>query len=193
MTKYISITFITGFLTLNVFAQNKERVIGVYRSSLDFISGKLSYSIDCSGRKNRIKLNDLFFNPFISIHLNDSSFNIPRKTLFGYKTCNDQIYRFMGNTELLLLNPREEISIYKFSNPKISEGAKINVTNKYFSMPGDSSLQKLTIANLKRAFMGNNRFQTLIDLNFKYNMELGTYDAENHIYKINFLLRQSVN
>ncbi|MEO8765600.1 MAG: hypothetical protein ABI416_14975 [Ginsengibacter sp.] len=183
----------SSFLLSNLVAQTSEKIIGVYENHNDFDSGKLSYAIDCNIGKNKIILNDLLNKSYITIKRNDSVYKIRKKTLYGYETCGTQVYRFNGKRELLLLNPGEEILIYKLLNARIADDSKINVTNKYFCINDSSSPEKLTIKNLKNAFTGNDKFRRLVDANFKYNMELGTFDNENHIFKINSLLKESMH
>ncbi len=190
MKKDFFISLLFGFLSANLFAQKAERVIGIYKSASDFTFGKLSYLMNCDSKKNIIRLDNLFNKPYITIQQNNSSYKILKKTLYGYKTCNNQLYIFYKRKELLLLNQGEEIMLYKNLYTKIHEGSRINVTNKYFSVGVNNSVQLLTIKNLKNAFPGNLKFQSLIDKNFKYNMDLGTVDSGG-TFKINSLLKQS--
>ena len=192
MKKKICFSLFLGLLTLNLLAQKDERVIGVFKTGDDFNEGKVSFLIDCKSKKNRIKLNDFFCKPYITIKQNDSSYKILKSTLYGYKTCNNQIYRFDNKKELLVLNQGEQILIYKQLNTKVREDARINVTNKYFSTESNNSIQKLTIKNLKASFPNNTNFQHLIDGSFQYNTDLGGFDNINKMYKINWFLKLSM-
>ncbi len=63
-----------------------------------------------------------------------------------------------------MLNREESIVIYYNFVPRHSVG-RTNVTNYYFSIGIDGTVQNLTIKNLKEAFTDNTKFQELIDKN----------------------------
>ena len=101
------------------------------------------------------------------------------------------MYRFLKKKELLLLNQEEEILIYEQPLPKPLTGGTTNVTNYYFSVGKEGEVQMLTIKNLKIAFYDNKKFLALVDKNFKYNLDLATFDKNSKTYEINWLLRQT--
>ena len=183
------ILFLLGF-TISLYAQKGERVIGIFKTGKDFSEGKISFQIDCSSKENKILLNDFFMRKYITVKQNDSSFHLLKDSIWGFKNCNHQVYRFLHKKELLFLNQNEEILIYKHIVSKPPLG-RTNVTNYYFSMGKEGEVQSLTIKNLKSAFNRNEKFKSLIDNNFKYNTDLAAYDKTNKMYKINWLLKQT--
>ena len=183
----IALLFQTVSLTL---IAQKERVRGIYKTSDDFIKGKLSFDNNCKSTK--IRLNDFFMQPYITIRGNDSSLKILKNDVFGYRNCNNEIFRFKGKRELLLLNPGASILIYKLQNNNPPAGSRTNVTNYYFSLGVNSPVEKLTIKNLKKTFPANLSFHHLIDENFKYNTDLAGFDKPKNIFKINLLLEESL-
>jgi len=189
--KYRSIIFTLLFqiISFTVIAQ-KERVRGIYKTSDDFISGNLSFDNNCSNNNTRIRLNDFFSKKYITVKKGDSSLKFLKNDIFGYRNCNNEIFRFKAKIELFLLNAGEQILIYKHIVSKPPTG-RTNVTNYYFSVGISSPLQKLTIKNLKGAFPANLTFHNRIDENFKYNTDLAAFDEANKIYKINLLLKES--
>ena len=191
MRKIIFSSTLSLLLALHLFAQRGEKITGIYKNKNDFTEDKLSYPVECNETKNSIRVNDLFNKPYVIVKYNGNTYAILKKTFYGYKNCKEERYVFYENKELLLLNRGEEIAIYKNENTRIREGARINVTNKYFMVEGENKIQKLTISNLKNAFPSNKKFQQLVDENFKYNTDLGAYDATNHIFKITYLLNES--
>ena len=177
-------------LAVNLFAQKGERVIGIFKTGKDFKEGNLSYIMDCNSKKNKILLNDLFNKKYITVKQNDNSYNLFKNSIYGYESCNKDVYRFLNKKELLLLNQDEEILIYKHFVSKPPTG-RTNVTNYYFSIGKEGEVKELTIKNLKNAFHSNPEFVALIDKNFKYNMDLAAFDKSNKIYRINELLKQT--
>ena len=176
-------------VSLTLIAQ-KERVRGIYKTSDDFIKGILSFDNNCKSTK--IRLNDFFMNPYITVRENNSSLTLLKSDVFGYRNCNNEIFRFKGKRELLLLNPGGQILVYKLTNNNPPAGSRTNVTNYYFSLGVNSPVEKLTIKNLKTAFPANLSFHHLIDENFKYNTDLAGYNKPNDIFKINQLLEESL-
>lgn len=178
------------FLSITMFAQKGERIMGIFKTGEDFRKGKLSYAIACTSKKSKILLNDFFVKKYITVKQNDSSFHFFKDSIWGYEKCNKEVFRFLHKKELLLLNPSEEILIYKHILSKPTSG-RTNVTRYYFSLGKLAGVQSLTFKNLKAAFSSNEKFKSLIAKNFKYNTDLAWYDDTNKMYKINLLLKQS--
>lgn len=191
MKKKIYLSLFVTLFSGGLVAQKGDRIIGVFATGKDFRESKLSYIIDCNSNNNKIRLNDFFCQPYLTIKQNGNKLKILKASLYGYQTCNKKIYRFNNKKELLLLNQGQQILIYKQLNTKVREGARINITNKYFSTDSNNSLQKLTIKNIKAAFPDNTKFHRLIDNYFKYNTDLGSFDNVTKMYKINWLLQES--
>jgi len=165
--------------------------MGIFKSAGDFANGKLSFITGCNPGKNPILLNELFNKRYITIRQNDTCFKLLKKRLYGYQTCNGKVYRFFNKKELLLLNPGEEILIYKLALSKPLTGGTTDITDYYFSVDNNGEVYLLTIKNLKQAFNGNLQFQALVSKNFKYNSRLASYDYNHGLYKINWLLKQT--
>lgn len=92
-----------------------------------------------------------------------------------------------------LINPGEQISIYKFMHPSHSPKEAGNYADKYFFTSGSSdTLQELTKTNLKKAFPENHSFHDALDANFTKDSELTNYDEFHKIYKVNRLLENSL-
>jgi hypothetical protein len=187
MKKGIYITLFFLMLAFKLLAQN-ERVYGIFRTAEDFIEGKPNFEIDCRQTRTKIKLNDFFEKPYLTVKDNDSSYNFYKRDIYGYLTCSNEVYRFQNKKELLLLNKPEQIFIYEYSI-KPREG-KTNATNYYFSLGAKGIIQKLTTKKLKAAFPLNKNFQLLIEKSFRYNTELASFDDEHKMYRINFLLKK---
>jgi hypothetical protein len=189
MKKRIFSLAVFYLLSIALHAQKSSRVKMLYKTDLEFVTGKPSFNFDCNA-KNKILLNDFFFKSYVSVRDGDSVYKYPKNRLYAYQTCTGQLFRFLNKKELLLLNKEEEILIYKHLVSKPPTG-RTNVTNYYFSMGSEAEVQSLTIKNLKAAFSKNERFKLLIDNHFKYNTDLAAFDETNQMYKINWLLKQT--
>lgn len=185
----ITIALLFQIVSLTLIAQ-KERVRGLYKSSNDFVNGNLSFDNNC--KTTKIRLNDFFMQSYITVKVDDSSLKLLKSDVFGYRNCNNEIFRFKGKRELLLLNTNGQIFIYKLPNNNPPAGSRTNVTNYYFSFGANSPVEKLTIKNLKNTFPANLSFHHLIDENFKYNTDLAGIDKPNNIFRINLLLNESL-
>jgi hypothetical protein len=187
--------FFTGLVVViflfQSFAQKGESIKGLFMSAEDFSEGKLSFAQNSNSKGNKILLNDLFNKKYITVKQNDSSYRFLKSSIYGFEEYDGDIYRFLGKKELFLLNKEDTILIYKWILPRKPADARINATNYYFSIGKEGVLKKLTIKNLKNAFITNTKFQVLIDRNFKYNTDLAEFDKVNKLYKINYLLKES--
>src|SRR5215203_1161826 len=105
---YVIFFCLTSFFA---YSQKGERIKGIYKTRNDFVNGKLSFVIDCNSKKNRIKLNDFFIQPYITIKKGDSTHRLLKKDIYGYQMCNNKVYRFNNKAELVSLNKNEPILI----------------------------------------------------------------------------------
>jgi len=158
---------------------------GVYLSASDFAAGKLTYEINCSTETHKIKLNEFLNKDYITVVHNKEPHKLQKKEIFGYKDCNNQAYRFSENNHYVILNPTEEILLYKHT----IEGSKNQqaVTHYYFSLTASGRVQKLTLTNLKSTVPNNHKFHDALDAEFKTDDELATYDTFHKMYKLNRL------
>jgi|APTNR8051073442_1049403.scaffolds.fasta_scaffold00018_215 hypothetical protein len=167
-----------ALVSLNAFSQES----GVYMSASDFASGKLTYAINCSTEKHKIKLNEFLNRSYITVVHNGESHNLTKKEIFGYKDCDGVAYRFINDGHFVILNPSEEILIYKHT-----KGASKNqqaVTHYYFSLGGSDTVARLTLENLKKLFPENHKFHDALDAAFKSDDELAAYDSFHKMYKV---------
>ncbi len=191
MIKPICNIFLLLVLTFHLYAQKGNKVVVVYKTAIEFSSAKPSLILACNS-KNKILLNDFFNKSYITIKQGDSSYQLFKKSIYGYQTCNSQVFRFFNKKELLLLNKEEKILIYKHLVSKPPTG-RTNVTNYYFSFGKEGEVQKLTFKNLKSRFKNNPDFLDLINNAFKYNTDLATFDDIHKTYAVNLLLNKSEN
>jgi hypothetical protein len=176
-------SFIILFFAFTLIAS--AQTSGIYLTASDFASGKLAYSIDCSKEKHKIKPNEFLNKNFITVIHNKQSHDLLKRDIFGYKDCSDVAYRFVGNSHYTILNPTEEILLYKHT--LIGSKNQPAQTHYYFSLSGSGEVLKLTLTNLKSAIPDNHKFHDALDIEFKSDDELTDYDSFHKIYKINRL------
>lgn len=176
-------------LCLNLYSQKGSRVNILYKTETEFTNGRPSFAFECKS-KNKILLNDFFIKNYVTVKEGDSTYKFLKRNLYGYQTCNGQVYRFLNKKELLLLNNDKEILIYRHPITKPPLG-RTNVTNYYFSIGKNGKVLKLTFNNLKESFADNTIFLGLIESEFKYNTDLAGYDEKIKKYRVNVLLEKS--
>lgn len=172
-----------------LYAQKGSKVKCLYKDAAEFINDSPSFDFECKS-KNKILLNDFFIKNYVTVKESDSTYKFPKSSLYGFQTCNGQMYRFLNKKELLLLSDNEEVLIYRHQVAKPPAG-RTNVTNYYFSVGKNGRLLKLTFKNLKESFAYNTVFLSFIESEFKYNTDLAGYDERLKKYRVNVLLQKS--
>jgi len=179
-TRFTLLSFFS-LTTLFAFAQNS----GVYLSASDFASGKLTYEINCATEKHKIKLNEFLNQDHITVVHDKQPHKLLKKEIFGYKDCDNLTYRFADKSHYAILNPTEDILLYKHSIEG-SKNQKAEV-HYYFSVSGAGEMQALTLMNLKKAFPENHKLRDALDAGFKSDDQLSQYDSFHKMYKVNRL------
>ena len=169
------------FGTINFFSVYAQQdSSGVYLTASDFKNRHLVYAINCNTQKHKIKLKEFFSRPFIVMVHNDSSYTLPKNEIYGYRACDGVSYRFVDEKVYKILNPFEPIVIYRYFVYILH-----NPVNDYFFSKGNAVIvEELTKANLKRAFPDNHKFHELLDLSFKDELSLTSYDKRKKVYKL---------
>ncbi len=184
-TRYILLSLFS-LTTLFAFAQNS----GVYLSASDFASGKLKYEINCSTEKHKIKLNEFLEKPYITVFHDNKSHELQKKEIFGYKDCNGSVYRFVEQHHYVVVNPTENILLYK--HVIVASKNQQEAIHYFFSNGSAGNVQELTLTNLKSTFPENHKFHDALDSNFKSDGDLAEYDSFHKIYKVNRLYSGSL-
>jgi hypothetical protein len=189
MQRIVSIIILIAIFSFPVNGQIDSS--GIYKTADDFVAGKLTFGGNHKMDKHRLLLNNFFNRPVITIRHNDTAYKISRSDIYGYRLQNGAEYRIASRHDLRILNAAEYIIIYRRDVTHPPSG-KTNVTNYYFSVGPYSSVQSLTIKNIKNAFSSNQLFVDEINGLFKYNTELATYDKQHNMYLINWILKKSM-
>jgi len=169
---------------------------GIYKTAGDFQQRQLSYAINCKTEKHKINPNVIFKGSEVKVKHDGTTYDLKKSEVFGYRACDGQEYRFADDKEYKILNPGEPLTIYMYQHPAhsgkdVSKG--LYKPEYYFSTKGDASLRALTKANIKALYPENHKYHDALDATFKYDEELYAYDSFHKMYKLNWILKETVN
>lgn len=185
MKKIIVLSVILIVLSFVTYAKQG----GVYLSATDFRNEKMTYVTDCSINKSNIKLNLLFDRPHFTVTHDGQSNRLQKTDIFGYKACDGDTYRFVGKRRYSILNPTEEILLYRFETIA-SKNQKPQIFYK-FSKFANHEVYDLTIKNLKIHFPNNPKFHDQLTAVFNSDKDLTNYDSFYNMYQVNRIYRNS--
>jgi hypothetical protein len=175
-------------------AQGKTSVTGgLYLTANDFQQQKLTYEIDCSNGKDKIKANGFFGSSTGYVLSKGEKHEFNKKEVYGYRTCENKNYRFYNGETYLLIDTAGFYVYYQYKSEENTKGKGLIKKDEYFfSKSANDGLQLLTADNLKNSFPGNHRFHYAIDANFKSDNDLIAYDSFQKVYKIKYLYNESI-
>lgn len=163
---------------------------GIYLNLVDYQKQKLTYEINCNNEKHKIKLNEFFNKPYITVVHDGKKYTHQKKDIYGFRDCNNKVYRFFGNDEYQLEESSGIVIYSKTRNETQNKGFTV-VKDYYFSSSPGGEIGRLTIGNIKRAFPDNHKFHDMLDVNFK-NGDASLYDDFHKMFKVNHLLQMSL-
>lgn len=170
------------------FAQ-KDRS-GIYMNLTDYQNHKLNYEIDCNKEKHKIKLNEFFNKPYITVVHEGKKYTHQKNDIYGFRDCDNKNFRFFKNAEYQVEESDKIIIYSKERNETQGKGFKI-VQEYYFSSTPGSEIMPLTVANLKNTFPDNHKFHDMLDENFK-DGDAAAYDNFHKMFKVNHLYQMSL-
>ncbi len=92
-----------------------------------------------------------------------------------------------------VINPGEPITIYKYHHLSHSPKEAEKYAPKYFFTTSSSDvLQELTKMNLKKTFPNDHAFHDALDVNFREDKELISYDDFHKMYKLSRVYNTTV-
>jgi hypothetical protein len=157
---------------------------GVYLTANDFMAGKLCYACTSRSMSKGSYYNLLAKSHFFIIQPDYAWWRIDKEEVFAIKGCEAEVVRIFQGTNFYLLNPGENIPIYKEVMYAVGKGNTTRV--KYcFSRSPVSEILGLTIENLKAAFPDNNQFGDAIDAHFKDDSDLYAYNDMIKSFELN--------
>jgi hypothetical protein len=175
-------------------AQGKTSVTGgLYLTSNDFQQQKLTYEIDCSNSKDKIKTNGFFGSSTGYVLSKGEKHEFNKNKVYGFRNCENKNYRFYNGEAYLLVDTADFYIYYQYRPEENIKGKGLIKKDEYFfSKNANDDLQLLTIENLKNSFPANHRFHYALDANFKSDKDLIAYDNYQKIYKVKYLYNESV-
>lgn len=185
-----AIALIVGWMCVCITVQ-AQKAVGIYRSPQDFQNGKLTFTkLNDSSCKIRIRSASL--KRKIKIKCGKTIHYLSKDSTYGYRDKYGTVFRFFDGREYTLMNPGEEIQLYKLqlSNHTKYEPA---VVGYYFSRNPAAAIYQLTQRNILVVFSDNKRFTDLIEIRYRNDGELIEYDTYRGKYKLNRLLELSKN
>jgi hypothetical protein len=182
MISYISIIL---FSVISVSAQ------GIYKSSYDFMEGKLAYAKQSPGDKHAIRTDLPFKQSVVKVVTANETVHLEKSDVYGYKDKHNRNFRFYNNANYKILDAAA-FFIYSREVNVVKGKTKTRETKYYFSADADSPVIDLTISNLKNVFFANREFHDLVDLQFRNDAELARFDPFYNEYKIRSLYEKSL-
>ena len=158
--------------------------IGIYLSGNDLRNGKLIHSKE---ENCKIKLNDVFYKPYVLVKTGGSEQKIFKDSIFGYRDKQNISYRFFNKDIYTILNPGEDLLLYSKESLSITKGSPI-IKKYYFSKDTGSPIWELSFSNLKTVFHDNTAFCDLLNTYFNATNDFVIHDESHRIYELNSLL-----
>lgn len=149
-------------------------VQGVYLTFEDFKINHLSFTRQL-GKNYKLHLNELFNKETLNITIGDSTYQLRKELLYGYRDQNNRVFRFYNHSDYRIINPSEDILLFcKFSIGGYKNAQTI--VHYYFSKDASSAIIPLTKWNLKNAFPNDTVFHEFLDMRFSADQDLIGYD-----------------
>lgn len=190
--KIISIVLAGSLSALTFTAFSQKDSSGIYMTANDFKNKNLSFAVNSKTEKHKINA-DIFLNDEdIKVKHHDTTYTFKKSEVYGYKTLAGKTIRLYDNKELEVLNPDEQILIYKYTiTTQQPKATPVVMVRYFFTRDAANPPVELTKDNLKKASPENHKFHDALDENFKTDEELISYDKFHHAYKLNWLLQET--
>ena len=171
------------------------RCSGIFLTAEDYAANKLSYPVNCNSPHDKIKAGDFIARHYIIIKINGRKTKLKKDSIFGYRNCKQQNFRFSKNdnrTYRILEN--KSLIIYTADVRDYSPDGKtfVLIPAYFFSKTIDSGIFPLNVNNLEKAFPGNIKFHDLLEVEFAGGNPVSAYDPEHQMYKVNYLFLESL-
>ena len=176
------------FYALPLFAISQPLRSGIFLTAEGFVKNELHYSVDCSVENLKFRKTDSSSKDYIIVIRADSTFQLEKKNIFGYRDCKGDSYRFIDGVAHLILNPTEYILIYR---SEIPTGHGTNA-RYFFSRGSSGEVKSLSKRNIRTIFAENADFNRKVDLVFGRRLSLAAYDKLYGIYIINWVYNNTV-
>ncbi|MDN3547692.1 hypothetical protein [Mucilaginibacter aquaedulcis] len=168
-----------GFSVANAQSNTPD---GIYIKSADIAKHEVSFPINPVNKSDKIVLNNFFNGGHIQVTNNGRKKEMNKKEIFGYRY-QQQDYRLFNNTPYKIIDTS---GFYLYSHEQLAPQGKGYITVKvlYFSLNPDGKLFKLTLDDLYKAFINNDKFRYALESEFHTNDDLTVYDSYARMYKV---------
>lgn len=161
---------------------------GLCFNAAEMKTKKFTYTEKC-----KLHLHEWPYKDYVTVLCNKTKKRLSKDSLYAYRDAQGTLYRFFEKEIYEIVNPNEDLLLYKRSvlsaNAKNAEGEEVF----YFSVTDASPPIKLSLYNLEKAFAANSLFCAYLELHFKDDSALNEYDHEHKTYKLNRLYQLSKN
>ncbi|MBO9732671.1 MAG: hypothetical protein J7623_28770 [Chitinophaga sp.] len=180
MKQFLTTLLMAGALSPVMAGIGHQKTGGLYLSMNDYLADHRYYAY------SNMKLHTR--KPYLSIRADNGKMQVPRDSIFAVTLRDGKTYRLLGHTSYEILNRNARLLLYK---RKIMTAVKTFPRDnfQYYFSVGDGPLQELTGWNLKNAFSGRKALPDQLDVNFRQDSDLMSYDSFHHMYKLEWLLQ----
>ncbi len=170
-----------GFLGGANYVKGVPGNCGVYSSEHDRRSGTLSLAIDCKAEDHRITTGFVREHSAIKIVRESETHSFLRRDIYGYRDCNGNEYHFFKGKSFELINPGDEIPIYR----TYSQRGKQRVA-RYFFTSTNGDILALKLDNFRDVFSDEPVFLEKLHILARNDFQLTRY-----LYLINLVWSNS--
>ena len=188
-TKYITALI----LLLATLYQTASAQAGIYLYWQDYKEGKLNYPVDCRKKSEKIKVHTFDAKSYIEIVQHDKKIQLSKDSIYGYRDCNGKDFRIVKDyCHTYQIVENKSIVIYTTEVIEV-KGKYCRIVPKFcFSNGLDANVLPLTFDNLEMVFPGNNKLRELLKTEFSSEYNIADYDKNHNMYKVNFLINESL-
>ncbi|MEQ9469000.1 MAG: nuclear transport factor 2 family protein [Ekhidna sp.] len=190
--KYYIFLLLPYFLNAVAFGQSNEEIrSGIYLNVQAYENDQLTYEIDCSSEKHKIKPNTHKKRGSFRVVHNKQKIDLNKEEVYGYRDCKGRDFRFENNVSYEIIFIGHLILYSNYVDDGLDENGNMRRKKVYFfSKLLSSDIIPLSVENLKNAYPNNHKFHDLIDTNFSSG-SITAYDDFHDTYKVNRYLALS--
>ena len=175
-----------AFSSTVVFSQKKDAISsGIYLSVHDYDNNQLSYEIDCSSEKHKIRPNTHKKGGAFRVVHNKQKIDLRKEDVYGYRDCKGKDFRFENNVSYEIVYADQLILYSNYVDDGEDEHGNRRQKKMYhFSKNSSSKIIPLNLENLKNAYPDNHKFHDFLDTNLNTG-SIVAYDDFHDTYKVN--------
>jgi hypothetical protein len=172
----------------------------LFLSSLDFKQAKATQITDFLHKGDKIKLNQFFISPDITVVEQNTKKSFPKDSIFAIQLTNGQNYRFINrkpyliaDTSFLYIYTRNDVKTeYKQSGPHTIH-KEIPVTVYCFSFGDHKKVYSLTLVNLRKYILIDPVVHTAVCNKFTNDEMLSEINNSTGHFILNEIIRSKLN